>query len=484
MSTRPTLHVPPGRADLGAALGDPAVREALAARLPDWLRARRWFGGQARQLTGVTFAGWLPLPDGAALAMIAATDAAGATTHHPLLLAADPDGAVLDAIERPALRAYLLERLLAGDTLQGHNLRVFGVSLVADEAIDAATSRVVGVEQSNTSVIYGERAIMKVYRRLAAGPNPEVELGRYLTGAGFPAVPRLLATAQLAGTDGFAADLLVLQDFVPNDGDGWAWAVGAAKEALAAAESPERLAAWLEREGTTLDRAASLGETTAQLHATLARATGGDLEPLPVTAEDLASWAATLRREAEETVAALDRAGHTDRALREAVPAAGAIALADLEGGGLQTRVHGDYHLGQVLRSADGWIILDFEGEPARSLAERRRRQSPLVDVAGMVRSWDYAAQTAAADAGGGEAVAALAVRWGATVRERFLAAYWSAAERAPVPFLPMGEADRATLLRAFEAQKALYEVRYEVNNRPAWLHIPAGAVLRLSNDA
>jgi maltose alpha-D-glucosyltransferase/alpha-amylase len=483
MSTSPILRVPPGRTDLGTALGDPAVREVLGAQLPDWLRARRWFGGQSRQLTAVDFVGWLALPEGAALAMIAATDADGSTTRHPLLLAADPDGAVVDGLGRPTLRAYLLERLLAGDTLHGHDLRCFGVTLVTGEEIDAATSRVVGVEQSNTSVIYGDRAIMKVYRRLVAGPNPEVELGRYLTGAGFPGVPRLLATAQLVGPDGFAADLLVLQDFVPNDGDGWAWAVAAARRALAAADSPDGLAAWLVQEEATLARAASLGETTAQLHAALAAATDGELRPLPATAADRAAWAVALRREAEETLVALDRSGHTDPALRAAVTAAGEIPLADVAEAGRRTRVHGDYHLGQVLRSADGWIILDFEGEPARSLDERRQRQSPLVDVAGMTRSWDYAAQSAATDLGDAEHVAALASRWGAAVREAFLAAYWSAAGRAAVPFLPPDEADRATLLRAFEAQKALYEVRYELNNRPAWLHIPAGAVVRLTND-
>ena len=481
MSDGPTLRVPAGQPDLGVALGDRAVRDTLAAQLPDWLRARRWFGGQARRLSSVEFIGWVPLPEGAALAMIAATDTDGGTTRHPLLLAATPDGAVVDGLERPALRAYLLERLLAGDTLAGESLRVVGVPLSKGEAIDASTSRVVGVEQSNTSIIYGDRAIMKVYRRLVDGPNPEVELGRYLTGAGFGAVPRLLALAQLSAPAGFVADLLVLQEFVPNDGDGWAWAVAAAKQALVAADTPAALADWLERERTTIEHAATLGTTTAQLHATLAAATDADLRPTTVTVDDRANWAATLRREAAATLAALDRAGHSDQALRAAIETIGEVALDAVTAGGLQTRVHGDYHLGQVLRSARGWIILDFEGEPARTLDERRRRQSPLVDVAGMLRSWGYAAQSAAIELGG--ASGALADRWEAIMRQRFLDAYWAAAGQASVPFLPPGEADRAILLRTFETQKALYEVRYEINNRPTWLHIPAGAVLRLTND-
>ena len=483
MSADPPVRLPAGQTDLAAALGDPALRAALAAQLPDWLRARRWFGGQTRQIASVDVVGWVPLPDGVILALITVSDVSGDTSRHPLLLAATPDGAVRDGLELPEIRSYLLEQLLAGATLQGERLRIVGMPLGATPAIDTGTSRVVGVEQSNTSIIYGDRAIVKVYRRLVAGPNPEVELGRYLTEAGFAAVPRLFATAQLVGQDGFVADLLVLQEFVSNDGDGWAWAVAAAKRALAATKTPEALVAWLNAEKTTFDHAAALGETTAQLHATLAAAKGDDLSPQPVTADDRAAWLATLRREADATLAALDRRGHSDQALRTAVAAAGRLTLADVAHGGLRIRVHGDYHLGQVLlgqgsHGTQGWVILDFEGEPARSLAERRRRQSPLVDVAGMVRSWGYAAHSASAELG--TATAALAERWEATVRARFLAAYWAAAGRATVPFLPPAAIDRAALLRVFEVQKALYEVRYEINNRPDWLHIPAGAVRRL----
>ncbi len=478
------LRLPAGGADLAVVLGDPAQRAALAAQLPDWLRARRWFGGQTRQIANVEFVGWVPLPQGVALTMIAVADADGDTSRHPLLLAAAPDGTLRDGLELPSIRAYLLEQLLAGGTIAGQGLRVVGVPLGAAPQIDAAISRVVGVEQSNTSIIYGDRAIMKVYRRLVAGTNPEVELGRYLTEAGFGAVPHLFATAQLVGPDGFAADLLVLQAFVPNDGDGWAWAVAAARRALTASATPETLVAWLDDEKTTLAYAAALGETTAQLHATLAAATGDDLEPEPVMTDDRAAWLTTLCREANETLDALDRQGHAEGALRTAVAAAGRLALVDVANGGLRTRVHGDYHLGQVLlgQGAQGWIILDFEGEPARSLAERRQRQSPLVDVAGMVRSWGYAAHSASAELG--TAATALAERWEATVRTHFLAAYWAATERATVPFLPPSAADRAALLRVFEVQKALYEVRYEINNRPTWLHIPAGAVRRLMDGS
>ena len=140
MSAAPTLRVPPGQPELAVALGAAAVRATLAAQLPAWLRSRRWFGGQARRLRTVEFVGWLPLPEGAALALIAATDTDDVTTRHPLLLAATPDGAVSDGLERPALRDYLLARLLAGDTLAGERLRVEGQPLVAGEPIDPAPS--------------------------------------------------------------------------------------------------------------------------------------------------------------------------------------------------------------------------------------------------------------------------------------------------------------------------------------------------------
>ncbi|HET7042137.1 MAG TPA: hypothetical protein VFI13_08950, partial [Gemmatimonadales bacterium] len=196
--------------------------------------------------------------------------------------------------------------------------------------------------------------------------------------------------------------------------------------------------------------------------------------------------------------AALARAGHGDEALRLAVEAAQVFAPPEgMTEPGLQTRVHGDYHLGQVIRMRNaewgmrnkgggepgggGWMLLDFEGEPARPLAARRRHQHPLVDVAGMVRSWNYAARAAST---GGPGAAALADAWEAVVRGRFLDAYWGEADAAPIPFLPPARADREALLRLFELTKALYEVRYELDNRPAMVNIPGDAVKRIMGNA
>lgn len=486
--------------DLAQALDQPDARAALEAQLPGWLQGRRWFGGQTRQLTGVRIERWLPLGAGTAdptvFCVISATDAEGTTTRHPLFLAVDAGGAIREALESPATRQHLLAFLLAGGERRGNGLRLLGEPTASvDELAADAPSRLIGAEQSNSSIVYGDRAILKLYRRLESGPNPEVELGRYLSvEAGFASVPRVYATARLVGDDGLDAALLILQAFVPNDGDGWTWALAQAGAAYAAAGAGTSLDRWFAGQADTLAAVAALGRTTARMHAALAAATAADLRPRPAGPAELANWGAEVRQEAQVTTAALARAGHDDEALRRAVEAAQVFASPEgLTAPGLQTRVHGDYHLGQVIRmrSAEwgmrnsgaegGWMILDFEGEPARSLAARRRHQHPLVDVAGMARSWNYAARAAAPDRPG---AVDLADAWEAVVRARFLDAYWAEADLAPIPFLPPARADRETLLRLFELTKALYEVRYELDNRPALVGIPGDAVKRLMGNA
>lgn len=475
--------------DLPRALQDAGARAGLERQLPGYLQAQRWFGGKARRQLQVQIEHWL-LFGGACCCVVVASDDTGASSRHPLFLHAQATTEsrvpLVDALESADFRALLLQLLVQGAATGHGDLTLAGTPLVSSFAPTAElTSRLVGVEQSNTSVIFGRQAILKVYRRLEAGISPEVELGRFLTvEAGFAGAPRLLATGRLTSAAGFGADLLVLQEFVPNDGDGWAWAVRRAGAALDAARDPAALDRWLRDEGETLPAAAELGRTTAQLHAALASATGDDLRPVPVTPDDIAAWAAQLRAEAKLTARALHQASVNDAALAQAIAAVSQFSPATIADGGLKTRVHGDYHLGQVLRSERGFIILDFEGEPARSLADRRRRQHPLVDVAGMVRSWSYAAGAALRAGTDTPVRRSLAARWEAATREQFLAAYWAEADVAPQPFLPRDEASRAALLQLFELVKALYEVRYELNNRPTWLGIPASAIVNAERGA
>jgi trehalose synthase-fused probable maltokinase len=228
-----------------------------------------------------------------------------------------------------------------------------------------------------------------------------------------------------------------------------------------------------------LDAAAELGRTTAQMHTALASATGDELAPRASTAADVATWASAVGQEAQATTASMARSGYQDVELQRAIEGAQVYPPPAVEEPGLQTRVHGDYHLGQTIRGEHGFMILDFEGEPARPLVYRRRHQHPLVDVAGMTRSWGYAAHAAAEGHGPDAPIAALE----SALRDRFLVAYWSEADTAPRPFLPPDKDSRTALLRLFELTKALYEVRYELDNRPAMVKIPGDAIKRLMHN-
>lgn len=486
MASSPTLHVAPTDRDLAAALAREEVRAELAGQLPAWLRPKRWFGGQTRDLTDVQFIGWVALDDDptapAVLGVIRVADTTGVVSQHPLFLYADENGEVKEALERPATRQRLLALLLGGGEVRGVGLRLVGDPTGAVEGLQPDTpSRIVGAEQSNSSIIYGDRAIMKVYRRLESGANPEIELGRFLSvEAGLDAIPRVYASGRLLGDgtmppDDFDAALLILQAFVPNEGDGWEWALAQGGAALAATDDAA-LNRWLGDHPALLDAAAELGRTTARMHAALAGATGDELAPRQATAADVATWASAVGQEAQATTAALARSGCDDPKLQRAIEAAQLYPPPAVEEPGLLTRVHGDYHLGQTIRGDHGFIILDFEGEPARPISYRRRHQHPLADVAGMTRSWGYAAHAAAEGLPPTAPVAALEQ----ALRNRFLDAYWAEADTSPTPFLPSGADDRADLLRLFELAKALYEVRYELDNRPAMVAIPGDAVKRL----
>jgi maltose alpha-D-glucosyltransferase/alpha-amylase len=325
----------------------------------------------------------------------------------------------------------------------------FAATFVAPPPSVGGAERRLGVEQSNTSVVLGQELILKLYRRLEPGENPDLEVGAFLTDAGFAETPAVVGALHYAPDDHEPAAAAMLQAYVRSRGDAWAVML----EALAA----DPIAA------TVI--AADVGAVTARMHAALAKRPENPAFPArPATVAETAAWRASAERQLAQALEAVTGKEHVRLvAIAPAVRARFADAFGTATASAPVSRVHGDYHLGQLLARTDGGLsVIDFEGEPARPLAERRLPSSPMRDVAGMLRSLDYAARTAERDHG------LDADAWLGEARDAFLGAYGR-----------IGASDDA-LLAAFELEKACYEVRYEAANRPGWLWLPLAAVERL----
>ena len=322
---------------------------------------------------------------------------------------------------------------------------------------------IVSTEQSNTSLVYGEGAILKLFRRLEPGLNPDVEIHRALSSTENPHIAPLLGHIEIDDTDPAdePATVAMLQTFIPNASDGWRLATSSVRDLYAEADLHAA-----EVGGDFAGESERLGEATASVHADLARV-------LPTEPADRAWYAAA----AEQMDARLEQALAAVEELREHADGLRALyaAVAGTQEPVVRQRVHGDLHLGQVLRTTSGWIVLDFEGEPARPLADRRQLDTPLRDVAGMLRSFDYAARHMLVDsAGSGDPQRAYrAQEWADRNRAAFIAGYSAAAG--------VELAADSALLRAFEADKAVYECLYEARNRPHWLMIPLQSLSRLT---
>ena len=377
-------------------------------------------------------------------------------------------------------------------------------------------SRLSAAEQSNTNFLFGDKLLMKLFRRLEPGLNPDVEIGRFLTEvAAFPRVAPYLGALTLHPQTGEPTTVALLQGLVVNEGDGWSWTLAELArffESVAAAPAPtdeSRSASFLaqtpvsrqlaEHAALYLQSAALLGQRTAELHLALATPTDDPaFAAEPFTPADLQADARRIDAQINSTLDALKLKIATLKDLvaddaatvltRRIQLFAAAHAITDKPISSSRIRIHGDYHLGQILNAKGDFVILDFEGEPARTLEQRRRKQSPLKDVAGMLRSFSYAAFSALdlylqrhpqPDPTRVASLESWARLWQNTVSSEFLRAYRATLKANPNLLPPPAEAQ--ALLNAYLLEKALYELLYELNNRPTWVRIPLAGILSLS---
>jgi maltose alpha-D-glucosyltransferase/alpha-amylase len=410
-------------------------------------------------------------------------------------------GALIDGAhdERPATE--IVRRMLANEEVPvaGGSLRFHSNEIMAAIQFTGPPAPL-NIEQSNVSIAFGSEMLLKIYRRLRAGEQPEVEVACFLTEtAKFPNTPAYLGSVEFHAADGEKTMLASAFAFVQNQGDCWAAFVNALQRQLEDevrllqpppqdTESPTRLSL-----GYPLDLVRRLGERTGEMHAAFATPTDNDaFRREPIERADIHRWIGGVRAQAESMLAALERAqerltGLQDQA-RLLISLRGEIegrldAFANLEPSGLKSRIHGDYHLGQVLLAQQDVYIIDFEGEPGRSLEERRAKSSPLRDVAGMLRSFDYAAWTAVLQVAGQIAEPswdpiAAARAWRARLEREFLDGYVSTARQVEGVF--PGDATIKEFLELFLLEKAFYEIDYELSSRPDWLRIPLQGVLDL----
>ncbi len=383
-------------------------------------------------------------------------------THETYQLVTSGDE--LDALADPRHVRELVHMIRGGVTVQANEGTVEFRALegFAGLGTELTEARPISTEQSNTSIVFDEELILKVFRRLEAGVNPELELLRFLTERDFPNIAQLGGWYAYLGRP-LDATLGVLQQYVRGALDGWELALDELES------EPERFLARLRR----------LGNVTGSMHAVLGSdANDPNFSPEEPSAESLALLTATVDEEINrfffelpEDVEGLDPIRGRGEEVRES------LALLTHAGSfGRLIRTHGDFHLGQMLWAKDDWVILDFEGEPARSLPERRRKRSPLRDVAGMLRSFAYAVSAVEILRG-----ATAPDGWEERAREQFLSGYMETVDQS---VLPSGEAAVERLLTVFELEKAVYELRYELNNRPDWIHIPVAGILRMLEAA
>ncbi len=495
--------------------------------LIEFLQRQRWFGGKGKPLTDVRVADAFDLSHGTGrllLAMVSVEYRGGAKEQYAMPLTIRPrmdqeDGRaiveltgasanewVCDATGDSETWMSLYEIVVQGRELAGQLGCLSGRAVPQGReelAKPVREASVLSVEQSNTSVIFDRRVIVKLIRKLEAGIQPDGEVLEFLTThTTYRDVPALFGIITYDGDlsdETQPATVAVLQRFVPNIGDGWSYTLThlgklldeAGKGAMDRGDNLSNTVAAIS--GPLLAQFRRLGEITAGLHVALAsRQEPEAFRPEPITQRDVDQWKVGMTKQLMEVC-------HDLRALQPEQQ--WAVGLMGDDVTGLETacrdrfddlrflaqarvvkiRHHGDYHLGQVLKTTDSFVVIDFEGEPARPLEERRAKVCPLKDVGGMLRSFNYAThavlkQRPEVSSGDIE----LMTEWEDAVRASFLDAYCSVARSGEAVFFPATWEEALQVIRVYELDKALYELRYEMRNRPDWLSIPLQGVRRL----
>ena len=509
-------------------LGDDAFA-SIAKLLPEFLRSRRWFRAKARSISEVQVEDVVPFSvvnqllvlkvsytEGESdtyllpLSLLANVDDAvgGAAASEPLALLRAKDGnqhLLYSAFANAVFRSSLLSAIAENKSFAGKK-GTFSAKRIESPAVDVPNldpqleSSVSRAEQSNTSVIFGNQFILKLFRKVEAGVNPDIEVGAFLTEHGFANTPAVLGTLQYrsnAENASYAAG--ILQKFAANRGDAWKYTLdslsGFFERALTHGSPPAHSAAAHNLIGDYLESARLLGQRTAEMHTVLAHGQEPDFTPEPFSASDAEKLYEEMHSQADITFNILRQKqaeinGAAGESARELLQKENEVRerFAQLKNTSINAhriRFHGDYHLGQVLYTGSDFMIIDFEGEPARPLSERRDKTLALRDVAGMIRSFQYAAYAAlfgqvsgVSAAGNTEVVERWSGFWYASVSDAYLKGYFETAGNAD--FIPRSPEEKRLALDAFLLHKALYEVAYELNNRPDWVRIPLRGILGL----
>jgi maltose alpha-D-glucosyltransferase/alpha-amylase len=522
--------------------------ELLQHVLPTYLPHQRWFAAKSRSISDVRLVDWVEFPSlNSALVFVELTydtsseialrelyqltlgvalgeQADTIRTASPVsILAAittmQGDAILYDATACEDVRQAILGLIETNSSIPSRDgvlTASHSKALAEVRGVDPLPARTGSAEQSNTSILYDQKFILKLFRRLQPGENPDTEIGRFLTNtAHFQRIAPFLGDIRLTNNAGEPTTTAMLQSLVENEGDCWQWTLdelGQFYESCASRPIPQNTgdppsfvidapvpAPAREHAGLYLDAAALLGRRTAELHLALATPTDNlAFQPERFTADDLIADAARIDAQISQTLDALKR-GMAELTEDSTIDSAAQLLGSRLqlltyarhittivsEEGGKRIRIHGDYHLGQLLRSKGDYVILDFEGEPARPLIERRRKQSPLRDLAGMLRSFHYAAYTGLYNftqrrPEDSRILEPWTRLWHNAVSNEFLQAYKVTmtrpenARRDLIPPFPQAQ----IMLNAYLLEKALYEVLYELNNRPAWTRVPLSGIL------